>query len=96
MDICMQVSLSESFNIVTADAVSVDKPVVVSEDIEWMPWLTKAVATSHENIVKKLMLLNNYPKVFAKLQKFYLKRYNKKAECIWLKETKHKISLLVV
>jgi hypothetical protein len=36
MDIGMQVSMSESFNIVTADMVNVGIPVVVSEAIKWV------------------------------------------------------------
>ena len=88
MDICMQVSLSESFNIVTADIVSVDRPIVVSTDIEWMPWILKTIPTSHESIVRKLILANKYPKTIAKIQKFYLKKYNKKAEKIWFKTIK--------
>jgi len=90
MDICMQVSLSESFNIVTADIVSVDRPIVVSTDIEWMPCILKTIPTSHESIVRKLMLAIKYPKTIAKIQKFYLKKYNKKAEKIWLKTIKKK------
>jgi hypothetical protein len=86
MDVCMQVSLSESFNIVTADVVSVDVPIVVSTDIEWMPWILKTTPTSHDGIVKKLMLANSYPNLISKIQKFYLKRYNNKAEKIWLKK----------
>jgi hypothetical protein len=35
MDICLQVSFTETFNIVTADAVDVGVPVVVSSEISW-------------------------------------------------------------
>lgn len=86
MDLCMQVSLSESFNIVTADIVSVDVPIVISTDIEWMPWILKTVPTSHDKIIKKLMIAYSFPKTISKIQKFYLKKYNKKAEKIWLKK----------
>jgi glycosyltransferase involved in cell wall biosynthesis len=37
MDIGMQISLSESFNIVTADFVASGVPIVVSNDVDWMP-----------------------------------------------------------
>lgn len=37
MDLGMQVSLTESFNIVVADFVANDVPIVVSKDIDWMP-----------------------------------------------------------
>jgi len=88
MDICMQVSMSESFNIVTADIVTVDRPIVVSTDIEWMPCILKAIPTSHKDIVKKLNLGYRFPKIISIIQKFYLKKYNKKAKHIWLEEIK--------
>lgn len=37
MDLCMQTSFSETFNIVTADAVCEGVPSVVSDAIEWTP-----------------------------------------------------------
>lgn len=36
MDACMQVSFTETFNIVTADAISQHVPVVVSSSIDWL------------------------------------------------------------
>jgi len=36
MDLCMQVSFTETFNIVTADAVSQGIPVVVSSEMPWV------------------------------------------------------------
>lgn len=85
MDICMQVSLSESFNIVTADIVSVNRPIVVSTDIEWMPNILKATPTSHKEIVKKLKIGYKYPKLIAFIQRVFLNKYNIKAERVWLK-----------
>lgn len=37
MDLCMQISATETFNIVTADATAEGVPSVVSHAIEWMP-----------------------------------------------------------
>jgi hypothetical protein len=37
MDLCIQLSASETFNLSTADAVSEGVPVVVSSAIEWVP-----------------------------------------------------------
>lgn len=54
MDLGMQVSFTESFNIVTADFVSQDVPVVVSPDIDWMPLLYKANSNSSESMVRAL------------------------------------------
>jgi len=88
MDVCMQVSLTESFNIVTADVVSVDRPIVVSKDIEWMPNFLKATPTSHDDIFRKLRFAYNQSKIVAIIQKIYLKWYNRKAENVWLKQIK--------
>lgn len=54
MDIGMQVSLSETFNIVAADFVSLGVPIVTCPDIEWTPSLMHADPTSIDDIVKKL------------------------------------------
>ena len=42
MDLCLQVSFTETFNIVTADAAAEGVPSVVSSAIEWAPQLWKA------------------------------------------------------
>jgi len=55
MDICLQASFTETFNIVTADAVSQGVPVVVSSEISWVkpPF---ADPTSAKDIVAKMEL----------------------------------------
>ena len=54
MDIGMQVSFSETFNIVTADAVSTGVPVVTSTDIFWVEDAFKADPTSADEMVERL------------------------------------------
>jgi hypothetical protein len=51
MDLCLQVSLSESFNIVSADAVSMGVPLVGSEAISWLPKRSQARVDSVESII---------------------------------------------
>jgi len=51
MDICLQASLTESFNIVSADAVSMGVPLVGSDAISWLPKRSKAKADSMQSIV---------------------------------------------
>jgi len=51
MDICLCVSLSESFCIVAADAVSMGVPVVASRAISWMPSSSHAQVDSVASIV---------------------------------------------
>ena len=54
MNICMQVSLSESFNIVAADAVSQEVPLVGSPAISWLPRQSQADPASAGDIEEKL------------------------------------------
>lgn len=54
MDICMQVSMSETFNIVTADAVSVGVPTVVSSEVTWVSSDTWTNPTDLDEIVSIL------------------------------------------
>lgn len=54
MDIGLQVSLSETFNHVTADMVSVGLPVVVSNQVPWISGLSVADCASVDDIEKKM------------------------------------------
>jgi hypothetical protein len=55
MDIGMQVSFSETFNIVASDFVHCNVPIVVSQQIDWMPFWTKVKdPNSTEEIRDKL------------------------------------------
>ena len=55
MDIGMQLSYSESFNIVTADFVWNNIPILVSPDITWMTDLYKCDPNNTEEIVEKMI-----------------------------------------
>jgi hypothetical protein len=88
MDMGMQVSLTESFNIVTADFVNAGVPIVVSEDVDWMPRFSRVNPNSVQDMVKKLhflyqgrtnhgnahnlMALHNYNETSTKIWKDYL------------------------
>jgi len=89
MDIGMQVSFSESFNIVTADFVTAKVPIVASDDISWMPWIMKVSPTSHKGIVRKLKLAYKYGGFITWLQSFSLGFYNIKAKLQWLLKLKN-------
>jgi len=56
MDICLQISLTESFNIVSADAVSMGVPLVGSAAIPWLPRRSIAKVDSSESIVTAMRL----------------------------------------
>lgn len=55
MDAVMQVSISETFNIVAADAVSMGVPVLVSDEIPWLDNEYKAEPNNIEQISNKLI-----------------------------------------
>ena len=88
MDIGMQCSFSESFNIVTADFVTAGVPIVVSEDIEWAPGLLKCPPTSHRLMIKRLGRAWRFPKLATWLQRLALSIYNIKAELAWKRALK--------
>ena len=54
MDIGMQVSYSETFNIVTADMITNGVPVVVSSEVKWVHEMLRADPNDNESIVRAL------------------------------------------
>lgn len=85
MDLGMQVSLSESFNIVVADFIANDIPIVASPDVDWISSLSQADPNSTDDIVKKLVRawkgkLYNLQRV----NRDALNQHNKHALKIWL------------
>ncbi len=60
MDICLQVSLSESFNIVSADAVSEGVPLIGSTAIAWLPNRSQADPSSSENIAMAMSFVDQH------------------------------------
>jgi hypothetical protein len=89
MDVGLQVSFSETFNIVTADFVSQNVPIVVSKEIEWASSLIQANPTNVHDIVKKMHRAINYEKI-TKLNSHNLKNWNKQSKNIWVEFVKHK------
>jgi hypothetical protein len=85
MDIGMQVSFTESFNIVTADYVYCDVPVVVSPAVTWLSSIYQADPNSTRDIIDKLRMSRFLAKIgLQKFNKCSLKRYNRHAKEIWL------------
>lgn len=81
MDMSMQVSFSESFNIVTADCVYQNVPVVTSKEISWLPY--EADPNDVEDIVSILECVWKYRKLFVKQNKYSLAKYNENALEVW-------------
>jgi hypothetical protein len=85
MDLGMQVSFSESFNIVTADQIAHDVPIVVSTDIDWAPYPYRAIPTDTYDIVKRLGYVWRFPKTANFLANRALNKYNKESIGVWKK-----------
>lgn len=84
MDIGMQVSLSETFNIVAADLVSQGIPIVTSKEIPWTNPIFETNATDSDNILYKLLLTYYLPYINFKSNQYLLKVYTNKSKKIWL------------
>jgi hypothetical protein len=85
MDAGMQVSLNESFNIVTADFIKVGVPIIVSPSIGWMPDVVKVSTEDSSSIVRGLELAFKYPKSLVRTSRKYLHAYNGAALDTWKK-----------
>src|SRR6478609_5804128 len=83
MDIGMQVSFNESFNIVTADFVKQDIPILVSPSINWMPLQATADPENQEEMVQKLLIILRHMNYFRRVNKRSLIQYNNIALRIW-------------
>jgi hypothetical protein len=55
MDVCLQVSLTETFNITAADSVNELVPIVAGKDINWLQSAAHADTSSSDDILAKLM-----------------------------------------
>jgi hypothetical protein len=88
MDIGMQVSFSETFNIVAADFVKENVPCVVSSQIEWMPLDQQASLYEIEDIVCKM--INELTRTHHVIKKNvkYLSKYNTNSLGTWNKYLK--------
>lgn len=77
MDIGMQVSLSETFNIVSADFVTCGLPIIVSDEIEWLPSFRKVNSNNIKDISNKLSEVWHYDMFFLRmLDRIGLEKYN--------------------
>jgi hypothetical protein len=84
MDACMQVSFTETFNLVTADAILAHVPVVVSDQIDWLT-CRKANPNDESDIADVLehVIDNNVKQVEDNIQD--LESYNHHAILKWFR-----------
>lgn len=85
MDLGLQLSFSESFNIVTSDFVNNNVPILVSDAINWMPNIMKVSTIDYDTVTNKIIFLYNYGEshVLLELMRQHLITYNLGAEKIW-------------
>ena len=83
MDIGMQCSFSETFNIVGADFVSQGVPMLGSNEIPWSSPLFNADPTSSEDIFKKLRSIHGNHKKNIQQNQGLLAKYVDKTQDIW-------------
>jgi len=84
MDIGMQVSFSETFNIVSADVISQSVPIVASEEIPWISRLFSAKTTKVNSIFFKLLLSYFFSKFNVMINQYNLTSYTSKSREVWL------------
>lgn len=84
MDILLQVSLSETFNIVAADSVSQGIPLVGSREISWSSNLFSAEPTDSRDITKKLIWTNRFKYLNTYINQQRLTRYTDESKKLWL------------
>lgn len=79
MDVGLQVSFTETFNIVTADFVSQDVPVVVSDEVDWVSNLFKVGTDDASEIAEKIGRALTLGRFGTYLNKLGLDRYNRES-----------------
>lgn len=85
MDIGMQVSFSETFNIVGCDLISQGVPIISSKEIPWSSFLFDANPTSTKDIYNTLLNAYLFPSLNVKLNQIGLSNYTNKTRKIWKK-----------
>lgn len=86
IDIGMQVSFTETYNIVAADHVWLDVPVVTSDEVPFVhPWFY-ADPTDYADMVRKLNFVWRFRKLgIQRLNKCRLVRLNASTALVWAK-----------
>lgn len=90
MDLGMQLSFNETFNIVAADFVSQNIPMIGSKEIPWLNHFYKSDDTDTDDIVARLRFALQFRKIgFQKLNKKNLIQLCDAAKTIWTRTFRH-------
>ncbi len=82
MDICMQVSLTETFNVVSADYVTAGVPIVVSKEVSWASMFNKASDSSADDIVKVMNRVWR-SRILVRRNQYLLQMFSQSAQEAW-------------
>ena len=85
IDIGMQVSFSETFNIVAADLIGQGVPVVGTDEIPWLAAISCADATETDSMMDALNRAYHAPELNVMLNRRNLKKYAERTERTWVK-----------
>lgn len=87
MDFGLQISFTESFNIVSADFINNNKLILVSNAISWMPSKLKTSTVNYEETIKKIIYTykNRNCLLLKELSRECLREYNAESQYTWLK-----------
>lgn len=83
IDIGMQVSLTETFNVVSADYVTAGIPIVVSKEVSWVSCWNKALDNSVSSIVRTMNYVRYNPMLISWNQRLLL-NHSKRAQRDWV------------
>ena len=83
LDIGMQVSFTETFNIVTADMVICGIPVVVSDEVQWSSIFSKVNPTDSDNITATMEFVWNWHPFVHWRNTKGLKKYSDTSRILW-------------
>jgi hypothetical protein len=84
MDIGLQVSISETFNIVGADLISQGVPLIASDEIPWATKIFNADPLDSRSICKSLLFAYKLPQLNVKLNQRKLKKYTNNTRSTWV------------
>ncbi len=86
IDMGLQVSLTETFNVVSANYIAAGLPIVVSKEVKWASYFSKAIDNSLPDIVAKMHRAwrNGW---LIKFNQYLLKKSARKASDLWIKFT---------
>jgi hypothetical protein len=83
MDLCTQVSFSETFNIVSADAVSNGVPIVVSPEVNWAAGFCKANCTDTDVIKETAKRALLFPERNVRNNQWGLIHFSEESANVW-------------